>query len=97
MEIPGVFFLSILVNFRYIIIMNLLKNTNYSIGVAFSKFPEATKTIMQIYMNVILQFQGYVNTILGTEKPKEYRIKHHIEAFSGSYYERFEDFSRVLF
>ena len=77
--------------------MNLLKNTNYSIGVAFSKFPEATKTIMQIYMNVILQFQGYVNTILGTEKPKEYRInitlKHFQKAtmrdlkiFQGSYF-----------
>ena len=61
---------------------------NHSVAVAFSKFPEATKTEVQIYTNGILQFKGDVNSILGTERPKEYRINKHNEAFSGVYYMR---------
>ena len=65
-----------------------IANANHSIAVAFSKFPEATKTVVQIYTNGILYFKGDVASILGTEKPKEYRINKHTEAFSGSYYMR---------
>ena len=43
---------------------------------------------MHIYTNGILQFNGDVNSILDTEKPKEYRINNHNEAFIGSYYMR---------
>ena len=65
-----------------------IADANHSIAVAFSKFPETSKTVVQIYTNGILQMKGDVNSILGTEKPKEYRINKHMEAFSGSYYMR---------
>ena len=65
-----------------------IADANHSIAVAFSKFPDATKTVVQIYLNGVLQFKGDVNSILGTEKPKEYRINNHTEVFSGSYYMR---------
>ena len=58
-----------------------IADADHSIAVAFSKFPDATNTVVQIYMNGILQFKGDQNDILGTEKPKEYRINKHTEAF----------------
>ena len=65
-----------------------IADADHSIAVAFSKFPDATKTVVQIYMNGVLQFKGDVNSILGTEKPKEYRINKDKEAFSGNYFLR---------
>ena len=54
-----------------------IADANHSIVVAFSKFPEATQTVVQIYKNGVLKFKGNVNSILGSDKPKEYRINKH--------------------
>ena len=61
-----------------------IADANHSIAVAFSIFPDATKTVVQIYVNGVLQFKGDVNSILGTEKPKEYRINKHTKTFQGA-------------